>query len=226
MKYDTVMILGMEPQVNSLMVVINNRQQVVAVVTNQEGMVLHHHSHKHQLPHTAKLVHTNKVAIPRQDTDNSKGTLPHNQLILLISNHQALHNMVVRRNPVTNRVATKVMVAVATHLLVQLSLVGTVKAMVVNREGIHSQVVIRKRVVKVVINLAVTSSNSMVDDLTREMVVMVVVTGDMVVIVVAVAGVVIIVVVAVVIVMVTAVVDMVVVVVIVAMVIKEDMEGT
>ena len=224
MKYDTVTVLGMEPQVNSLMVVINNRQQVVAVVTNQEGMVLRHH--RHQLPHTAKLVHTNKVAIPRQDTDNSKGTLPHNQLILLISNHQALHNMVVRHNPVTNRVATKVMVAVVTHPLVRLSLVGTVKAMVVNREGIHSQVVIRIRVVKVVINLAVTSSNSMVDNLTREIVVMVVVTGDMVVIVVAVVAVVIIVVVVVVIVMVTAVVDMVVVVVIVAMVIKEDMEGT
>ena len=209
---------------NSLMVAINNRQQQqpAAVDTSQEGMVLHRHSH--QVPHIAKVVHISKVGIPKLDMGSRRVILPHNQQIHRTNNHPALDSMVARHNLVTNRVDTKGMVAVVTHHPVQLSLLGMVRAMVVSLEGIHNQAV------QVVINLAATS-NSMVDDPTREMVVMAEETEVMVVVIVAVVvvvvAVVIIVVVVVVIAMATVVVVMVVVVVIeiVDMVIKEDMEG-
>ena len=207
---------------NSLMVAINNRQQqqLAAVDTNQEGMVLHRHSH--QVPHIAKVVHISKVGIPKLDMGSRRVILPHNQQIHRTNNHPALDNMVARHNLVTNRVDTKGMVVVVTHHPVQLSLLGMVKAMVVSLEGILNQAV------QVVINLAATS-NSMVDDPTREMVAMVEETEVMVVVIVAAVVVVavVIIVVVVVIAMVTVVVVMVVVVVIeiVDMVIKEDMEG-
>ena len=216
------MVLDILPQLsNSLMVAINNRQQQPAAVdTSQEGMVLHRHSR--QVPHIAKVVHISKVVIPKLDMGSRRVILPHNQQIHRTNNHPALDSMVAQHNLVTNRVDTKGMVAVLTHHPVQLNLLGMAKAMVVSLEGIHNQAV------QVVINLAATS-NSMLDDLTREMVVMVEETEVMVVVIVAavVVVVVVVIIVVVVIAMVTVVVVMVVVVVIeiVDMVIKEGMEG-
>jgi hypothetical protein len=148
----SVMFPGMLPQLSSHMVATSSKEQVVPLVIKRQGMVLLQRNHL--------APHTSKVVTRRQGIVN---------LLILTNNRQVQDSMVVALSKlVTNKVATKVMVTVATRQQVQLHQLVMVKAMVVS-------LVVGMGVVKVVISLVVTI-NSMVVDLTKEIVVMVVVT--------------------------------------------------
>ena len=159
----TIILSGMVPHLNNRMVVTNSKEVVVTLVIKEVVMVVQQHSH--QVPLIINLVPINKVATHKQ------GMVIHkvHQLVILTNNQQPLlDNMaVVASKVVTNKVGTKVMVTVTTHHQILLRQLVMVKVMVVNLVDTVSQVV------KVVINLVVTS---MVVDLNRKVVVMVVET--------------------------------------------------
>jgi hypothetical protein len=141
-----VLLSGMVPQLNSHMVLTNSKELLVTLVIKEVAMVLLP-QHNHQVLDMVKLVHTNKVVIPKQGMVNQ---LMHHQLIL--------DNMVVVASKlVTNKVGTRVMVTVATHHQVLLRQVVMVKAMVVKLVDMVNQVVVISQVVTSIVVVGLTS---------------------------------------------------------------------
>lgn len=161
---------GTVPLRHSPMVDTNNKvhhtkhQVLLLLVIKLQGMVLPHLNHQAQ--HIPKIARTNRPGMVKPRIASNRHTLVHNLLVMLTSKGQALHSMVPHKLA-TNKVVTKGIPVLVIHLQIRLLPLVMIQVMVPRLVGMVLQVVVK-------VATRVAMINSMVVDLTKEMVAMVV----------------------------------------------------